>query len=106
MPRLLEQVLRTDATLEATPFRDWQAGRAKCIHLLDAYVLGAPGDWRMIATTANGQPAAVVYHRDADGALRADGIVVLAPTATGVSRVIEFHDPALVAMFGVSARAP
>ena len=30
--RLLEQVLRTDATLEATPFRDWQAGRAKCIH--------------------------------------------------------------------------
>ncbi|NUR02693.1 MAG: RNA polymerase subunit sigma-70 [Streptomyces sp.] len=97
---LLEQVLRTDATLEATPFRDWQAGRAMCIHVLDAYVLGAPGDWRMIATTANGQPAAVVYHRDADGALQSDGVVVLAPTATGVSRVIKFHDPALVAMFG------
>ena len=56
---LLEQVLRTDATLEATPFREWQAGRVNCIHMLDAYVLGAPGDWRMIATTANGQPAAV-----------------------------------------------
>jgi len=97
---LLEQVLRTDATLEATPFRDWQAGRAMCIHLLDAYVLGTPGDWRMIATTANGQPTAVVYHRAADGALRADGAVVLAPTATGVSRVVKFHDPALVAMFG------
>jgi RNA polymerase sigma-70 factor (ECF subfamily) len=97
---LLEQVLRTDATLEATPFRDWQAGRAMCIHMLGAYVLGTPGDWRMIATTANGQPAAVVYHRDADGALRADGAVVLAPTATGVSRVIKFHDPALVATFG------
>jgi hypothetical protein len=25
---------------------------------------------------------------------------VLAATATGVSRVIEFHDPALVVMFG------
>jgi hypothetical protein len=86
-------VLRADATLEATPFREWQAGRAMCIHMLDAYVLGAPGDWRMIATTASGQPAAVVYHRDADGALRADGAVVLAPTATGVSRVIKFHDP-------------
>jgi RNA polymerase sigma-70 factor (TIGR02960 family) len=97
---LLEQVLRADATLEATPFRDWQAGRAMCIHILDAYVLGTPGDWRMIATTANGQPAAVVYHRDADGALRADGAVVLAPTATGVSRVIKFHDPALVTAFG------
>jgi RNA polymerase sigma-70 factor (TIGR02960 family) len=97
---LLEHVLRTDATLEATPFRDWRAGRAMCIHLLDAYVLGTPGDWRMIATTANGQPAAVVYHLDAEGTLQADGVVVLAPTATGVSRVIKFHDPALVATFG------
>ena len=97
---LLEQVLRTDATLEATPFRDWQAGRAMCIHMLDAYVLGTPGDWRMIATAANGQPAAVVYHRDSGGVLRADGTVVLAPTATGVARVIKFHDPALVAAFG------
>jgi hypothetical protein len=100
MPALLEQVLRSDATLEATPFRDWQAGRAMCIHILDAYVLGRPGDWRMIATTANGQPAAVVYRRDATGALRADGVVVLAATATGVSRVIKFHDPELVAAFG------
>jgi RNA polymerase sigma-70 factor (ECF subfamily) len=57
---LLEQVLRTDATLEATPFRDWYAGRAKCLHLLGTYVLDVPGDWRMCATTANGQPAAAV----------------------------------------------
>ena len=100
---LLEQVLRTDATLEATPFRDWQAGRAMCIHLLTAYVMGAPGDWRMIATAANGQPAAVVYHRDTSGALRADGVVVLSPTAGGVSRVVKFHDPWLVAAFGCPA---
>jgi RNA polymerase sigma-70 factor (ECF subfamily) len=52
------------------------------------------------ATTANGQPAAAVYHRDAAGALRAHGVVVLSATATGVARVIEFHDPALVATFG------
>jgi RNA polymerase sigma-70 factor (TIGR02960 family) len=97
---LLEQVLRTDATLEATPFRDWQSGRATCVHVLGTYVLGTPGDWRMLATTANGQPAAVVYHRDAEGALRADGAVVLAPTATGVAHVVKFHDPALVATFG------
>jgi RNA polymerase sigma-70 factor (ECF subfamily) len=99
--RLLEHVLRTDATLEATPFREWQAGRANCIHMLDAYVLGTPGDWQMVATTANGQPAAAVYNRDADGILRANGIVVLTPTTTGVSRVTAFHhDPTLVAMFG------
>ena len=97
---LLLRVLRADATLEATPFRDWQAGRVNCIHLLETTVLGACGDWRMIATTANGQPAAAVYHRAADGTLRASDIVVLAPTAAGVSRVIAFHDPTLVVLFG------
>jgi RNA polymerase sigma-70 factor (TIGR02960 family) len=98
--RLLERVLRADATLEATPFPEWQAGRVNCIRMLEAHVLGAPGDWRMIPTTANGQPAAAVYHRDTGGGLRAHGIVVLAPTATGVSSVIEFHEPALLAAFG------
>ena len=101
---LLAQVLRTDATLEATPFRDWYAGRAKCLRLLGTYVLGEPGDWRLSATTANGQPAAAVYHRDTGGELRAHGIVVLTATATGVSRVVEFHDPALVVTFGFPDR--
>jgi RNA polymerase sigma-70 factor (ECF subfamily) len=95
---LLEDVLRADATLEATPFRDWQAGRVRCIHLLAAHVLGAPGDWTMVPTTANGQPAAAVYRRG-----RAHGIVVLAATPTGISRVVEFHDPSLVARFGFPA---
>jgi RNA polymerase sigma-70 factor (ECF subfamily) len=54
----------------------------------------------MIATVANGQPAAVEYQRDADGVLRASGIVVLAVTATGITGVVSFHDPGLVAMFG------
>ncbi|MFD6160947.1 RNA polymerase subunit sigma-70 [Nocardia sp. NPDC060256] len=94
--RLLEQVLRRDATLEATPFLDWRAGRAGCIQMLDAYVLGVQGDWRMLATAANGQPAAVIYRRDVDGKLQAYGAVVLEPTASGVSRVIAFHHSALV----------
>lgn len=55
--------------------------------MLDAQVLGAPGDWRMIPTTANGQPAAAAYNRDADGTLRASGIVVLNPTTPPVSPV-------------------
>jgi RNA polymerase sigma-70 factor (ECF subfamily) len=103
---LLEQVLRADATLEATPFRDWAAGRARCIHLLAAYVLGTPGNWRMIPTTANGQSAAAVYYRDAGGVLRASGVVVLAATVTGISRVVEFHDPALVATFSFPGTLP
>jgi RNA polymerase sigma-70 factor (ECF subfamily) len=98
---LLLRVLRADATLEATPFRDWQAGRTRCIELLATYVLGAPGDWRMVATTANGQPAAAIHRRGVDGTMRPNGIVVLTATATGVSRVVAFHhDPALTDLFG------
>jgi RNA polymerase sigma-70 factor (TIGR02960 family) len=97
---MLKQVLRADATLEATPFRDWRAGRTRCIHTLQAHVLGAQGDWRMFATSANGQPAAVAYHRDPDGVHRAYGVIVLAPTAGGVCSVIAFHHSGLVAEFG------
>jgi len=97
---LLLRVLRADATLESTPFRDWQSGRAGCIHLLATYILGAPGDWKMVPTIANAQPAAVVYRRDVAGAMQPNGIVVLSATATGVSRVVAFHhDPTLVARF-------
>ncbi|HTU62169.1 MAG TPA: RNA polymerase subunit sigma-70 [Polyangiales bacterium] len=99
---LLLSVLRADATLEATPFRDWVTGRAKCIQLLEKYVLGAPGDWRMLVTRANGQPAAALYRRDANGALTGYGLVVLAATDTGVASVVAFHDPALVKVFGFS----
>jgi hypothetical protein len=97
---LLLEVLRADATLEATPFRDWQSGRAGCMRLLATQVLGTIGEWKMIATSANGQPAALVHRRGADGAMHPNGIVVLAATATGVSRVIAFHhDPRLLALF-------
>jgi len=41
-----------------------------------------------------------VYHWDGDGVLRADGVVVLAPTAADVAHVTRFHDPGLVATFG------
>lgn len=99
-PEMLIRVLSTDATLEATPFRDWVSGRANCIHMLRTYVLGAPGDWRMLATAANGQSAAALYRRGANDVFGAYGVVVLAPTAAGITRVIAFHDPALVPLFG------
>lgn len=97
---LLVDVLRADAILEATPFRDWQSGRAHCIRLLATHVLGTPGDWKLTATIANGQPAAAVYRRGVDGTMQPNGVVVLMATASGVSRVIAFHhDPTLTALF-------
>jgi RNA polymerase sigma-70 factor (ECF subfamily) len=96
----LERLLLADAILEATPLRTWFAGRDVCIPFLRDHLLGSPGDWRMRATSANGQPAAAVYLRDQHGGHRPYGICVLTVTDAGISRISSFGDPGLVAAFG------
>jgi RNA polymerase sigma-70 factor (ECF subfamily) len=56
-PDALERLLRKDATLEMPPAQTWFAGRETCLPYLHT-VIGTPGDRRMVATSANGQPAA------------------------------------------------
>jgi RNA polymerase sigma-70 factor, ECF subfamily len=96
----LEQLLRHDATLEATPLRTWFAGVRTCLPFLVTQILGSPGDWRMLPTEANGQPAAAAYRRGQDGSCRAYGVVVLTPTAAGIAQIRSFGDPGLLATFG------
>ncbi|MFC1436541.1 RNA polymerase subunit sigma-70, partial [Streptacidiphilus sp. N1-3] len=98
--QLLEKLLCEQVTLEATPLRTWFAGRATCLPFLGTHVLGAPGDWRMLPTSANGQPAAIGYRREQDGVHRAYGVVVLTVRPAGVVGVVSFGDPGLVPAFG------
>jgi RNA polymerase sigma-70 factor (ECF subfamily) len=102
----LERLLVHDATLEATPLRTWFAGHKNCVSFLRNYILGAPGDWRMLATSANGQPAAAAYTRDQHGDYQPYGIVVLTVTSAGICRVSSFGDPGLVTVFGFPLRPP
>jgi RNA polymerase sigma-70 factor (ECF subfamily) len=97
---LLEDALRHDAALEMVGSRTWFAGRTTCLPFL-AEVVGAQGDWSMVAIAANGQPAAAAYRRDEDGVLRAFGIALLDVTATGITRIVVFGDPGLVTLFGL-----
>jgi RNA polymerase sigma-70 factor (ECF subfamily) len=96
----LERLLVRDVVLEATPLRTWFAGRAGCVPFLRDRVMGAPGTWRMLPVSANGQPAAVEYLRDDGGDYRPYGVVVLTVGAAGISRVSSFGDPGLVRLFG------
>jgi len=96
----LERLLIADATIEATPMRTWFAGRQTCLPFLRNHILRSPGDWRMLATSANGQPAAVAYTRDQDGNYRPYGICVLTVCAAGIRRISSFGDPSLVTVFG------
>ncbi|MFI0480528.1 RNA polymerase subunit sigma-70 [Actinomadura sp. 9N215] len=102
----LERALRTDAAIELVGTRTWFAGRATCLRFL-GNVLGSPGDWRMIPTVANGQPAAAAYRRDGDGTYRAFGLGVLTVTDSGIARILVFGDgPGLVARFGLPSVQP
>ncbi|GAA0576035.1 sigma-70 family RNA polymerase sigma factor [Paractinoplanes ferrugineus] len=99
----LERLLLADATIEATPLRTWFAGRAACLPFLRDHLLGRPGAWRMLATSANGQPAAAAYRRDERGDYQPYGICVLTVTDDGIRRISSFGDPDLVAFFGFAA---
>jgi len=96
----LERLLLADVTLEATPLRTWFTGRGTCVPFLRKHVLGEPGSWRMLPTSANGQPAAVEYSRDEHGIYQPYGILVLTVTGDGISRVTSFGDPGLPTVFG------
>jgi RNA polymerase sigma-70 factor (ECF subfamily) len=96
----LERLLLEDVTLEATPLRTWFAGRRTCLPFLRDHLLGSPGDWRMLATSANGQPAAAAYTRDEHGSYQPYGICVLTVTSGGICRISSFGDPGLVTVFG------
>ena len=54
----------------------------------------------MLATSANGQPAAAAYTRDFGGNYQPYGICVLTVTGAGIRRISSFGDPSLVTVFG------
>ncbi|MFD9888714.1 sigma-70 family RNA polymerase sigma factor [Amycolatopsis sp. NPDC059027] len=105
-PTALERILREDAVLEVTPSRTWFSGRATCLPYLTRYALGAPGDWRMLPVSANGQPAAVAYRLGEDGAHHVYGVAVLTTSPTGLARITVFGDPGLAARFGCPDTLP
>jgi RNA polymerase sigma-70 factor (ECF subfamily) len=96
----LERALRADAAIELVGSRTWFAGRATCLRYLTR-VIGSSGDWRMVATSVNLQPAAAAYRRDTDGVYRAFGLGVLTVTHAGIARIIVFAGDDLVARCGL-----
>jgi RNA polymerase sigma-70 factor, ECF subfamily len=98
-PAALQGLLRKDAMLEMTPSPTWFVGDNAITCAVSG--IGSPGDWKMIATAANGQPAAAAYRRGRDGVHHAYAIVVLTATTTGIGRLVVFGDPGLFRRFGL-----
>jgi RNA polymerase sigma-70 factor, ECF subfamily len=99
----LMELLRADATFEMPPQPIWFAGRDRIAQFLAARVLREPGQFRMIATLANGQPAMVGYARGPDGLYHAHAVQVLTFAGPSITHVVSFNDPELVPTFGYPA---
>jgi RNA polymerase sigma-70 factor (ECF subfamily) len=94
----LERALHRDIVLEMTGTRTWFAGLRTCMPFFKSTALGHAGDWRMVPTRANGQPAAIAFYRGAGY-----GVAVLTLTRGRISRISVFGDPSLVPRFATDA---
>jgi RNA polymerase sigma-70 factor, ECF subfamily len=98
--RALMQLLQADAVLEMPPQPKWFTGREMIGRFFAVHVLREPGQTRLRATLANGQPALATYWRGEDGDFHPHGIQVLTFAGTSVSRIVSFNDADLIAVFG------
>src|SRR5262249_29575728 len=97
----LVELLRGDVTLEMPPLRAWFAGRQGVVPFFAATAVAAPGQFRLVPVTANGQPAFAVYQRERDEAYKFYGVTVPTATATGIARIVTFFNPGLFRSFGL-----
>jgi RNA polymerase sigma-70 factor (ECF subfamily) len=97
----LMRLLREDAVLEMPPQPTWFAGRAAVGRFLATRVINEPGQFRLTAVAANGQPGLAAYVRHHDGVYRAHAIAVLTIAGGGIARISSFNDPGLFAAFGM-----
>ena len=95
----LQRILLADASLEMPPLSTWFSGRAAIIGFWKSRILTGLGLFRVVATSANGQPAAAVYLRHADGSYHADALQVLTPAPGGIARIVVFLQSTVFELF-------
>jgi RNA polymerase sigma-70 factor (ECF subfamily) len=95
----LTDLLRAEVALEMPPFATWFQGREAVLGFLAERVFAVHDGWCMRPTRANGQPAALAWVRDEAGELHPHGVQVLDVERDGISRIVSFNDPGLLALF-------
>ncbi len=95
---LLERVLRDDAALEMAGSTTWFAGKQTCVPFIRRF-LRSPGDWRMVPTIANAQPAALAYQLDIDGVYAPFAVALLTVSHAGIGRITLFSEAGVLERF-------
>jgi RNA polymerase sigma-70 factor, ECF subfamily len=98
----LTWLLSQDAVFEMPPQPTWFSGRDQIGRFLTAQVLRQPGEFKMVRVCANGQPGFGTYRRDRGGGrYLAHGVQVLTVGAAGITHVVSFNQPELLAIFSL-----
>lgn len=96
----LVELFTTDAAWEMPPQPTWYRGPAMIGRHFTIQCPAEPGDVRLIAARANGQPAFATYRRQEPGGWhRITCLQVLALNATHIIHVITFADPRIFVAF-------
>jgi RNA polymerase sigma-70 factor (ECF subfamily) len=96
---LLAGLLRSDVEYEMPPISTWLRGREAVLDLHVRRVF--PVQHRIVATSANGFPAAASYFATADGGYAAEGIHVIEIEEGQIARATLFLKKDLFANFGL-----
>jgi RNA polymerase sigma-70 factor (ECF subfamily) len=95
----LVALLTDDAVLEMPPVPLWYAGRLDYGRFIARVFAMRGGGWRMLPTSANGQPALAAYCPDDTGALRLHTLQVLTVGTEGIRHNVVFQDADVFASF-------
>jgi len=102
VPALVE-LFDTDIVWEMPPYASWYAGAEPVGRHLANRCPGGPGDFRLVAIEANGQPGFALYLRDASsGKFLPFTLQVLTITGGKITHVANFMGPAMFRSFGQS----
>jgi RNA polymerase sigma-70 factor, ECF subfamily len=101
-------LLKEDAVLRMPPWREWFRGRDTIRAFFAwAWQRGAPDGWRVVPTSANGQPAFAHYTRPAaDAAFQAHSIQVVTLERGEIAALTAYRDPTLFAAFDLPPVLP
>ena len=104
----LVSILKEDAVLSMPPSPSWYRGRAAIRQFAATTIFAdegmfkgkAAGRWRLVLTSANGEPAFAVFERIKDGDYRPFGIQVVSTDSARLSEITCFIDASLPPRFG------
>ncbi|MGH3404110.1 MAG: sigma-70 family RNA polymerase sigma factor [Streptosporangiaceae bacterium] len=101
----LTRLLTDQVVMEMPPVPLWFVGPEHYGQFIARVFRMNGPDWRMLRTTANGQPAVGAYVRRDRDTYEAHTVQVFSVTPSGISRNVVFWDPHLFELFGLPATA-